>query len=170
MPCNVSTSAAAICSMRAIRRHGTTRARPRRCRRGIATIGKGGFSDVILFGDCREIHRHMHPLCRKHGVTVNVFEEGYVRPHWMTLESHGVNGRSTLPRDPAWYLDRRRITPRVRPPRPPATTSTNGASRIRYRARTRIQPALSPLPQPSSEKRFLRVLGAGSRALAQRAS
>ncbi|MBR8426869.1 hypothetical protein KDW22_28115 [Burkholderia cenocepacia] len=64
----------------------------------------GEFTDVIMFGDCREIHRHMHPVSQTFGLRVHVFEEGYVRPHWLTLERGGVNGRSSLPRDPAWYL------------------------------------------------------------------
>lgn len=75
------------------------------------TLGTGDVTDVILFGDCRAIHRPVHPVARDHGVAAHVFEEGYVRPHWLTLERHGVNGRSLLPRDPAWYLDQRSVTP-----------------------------------------------------------
>ncbi|NIF40627.1 capsular biosynthesis protein [Burkholderia sp. Tr-862] len=75
------------------------------------TLRTGDVTDVILFGDCRAIHRPVHPVARDHGVAVHVFEEGYVRPHWLTLERHGVNGRSLLPRDPAWYLDQRGVTP-----------------------------------------------------------
>ncbi|MBN3823115.1 capsular biosynthesis protein [Burkholderia sp. Ac-20384] len=71
----------------------------------------GDVTDVILFGDCRAIHRPVHAAARDYGVTVHVFEEGYVRPHWLTLERHGVNGRSLLSRDPAWYRDRRSVTP-----------------------------------------------------------
>jgi capsular polysaccharide export protein len=71
----------------------------------------GNFTDVIMFGDCREIHRHMHPVSQSNGLRVHVFEEGYVRPHWITLEEYGVNGRSQLPRDPAWYLAQRHLTP-----------------------------------------------------------
>jgi len=70
-----------------------------------------GITDVLMFGDCREIHRHMHPVSEAHGLRVHVFEEGYVRPHWITMERHGVNGRSQLPRDPAWYLAQRSVTP-----------------------------------------------------------
>jgi capsular polysaccharide export protein len=69
------------------------------------------FTDVLMFGDCREIHRHVHPLAEAKGMRVYVFEEGYVRPHWLTLEQYGVNGRSRLPRDPAWYLEQRETTP-----------------------------------------------------------
>lgn len=66
-----------------------------------------GISDVIMFGDCRDIHRQMHPVAQKFGVRVHVFEEGYVRPNWITLEHHGVNGRSLLPKHPDWYRERR---------------------------------------------------------------
>lgn len=61
-------------------------------------------TDVVMFGDCRDIHQHMHPVAQERNLRVHVFEEGYVRPHWITLEEHGVNGRSKLPRDPDWYL------------------------------------------------------------------
>ncbi|WP_429565515.1 capsule biosynthesis protein [Paraburkholderia sp. MM6662-R1] len=74
-------------------------------------VNASSFTDIIMFGDCREIHRPMHPIAQTHGLRVHVFEEGYVRPHWLTLEKHGVNGRSQLPGDPAWYLDQRRFTP-----------------------------------------------------------
>ncbi|MFM0098651.1 capsular biosynthesis protein [Paraburkholderia nemoris] len=77
----------------------------------VKRVKAGNFTDVIMFGDCREIHRHMHPIAQANGMRVHVFEEGYVRPHWLTLEKHGVNGRSQLPRDPAWYLDQRRFIP-----------------------------------------------------------
>jgi capsular polysaccharide export protein len=61
-------------------------------------------TDIMLFGDCRDIHRAPIELARKLGVTVHVFEEGYLRPDWITMEQGGVNGYSSLPRDPAWYL------------------------------------------------------------------
>ncbi|MFX1766417.1 capsular biosynthesis protein [Paraburkholderia sp. A1RI-2L] len=70
-------------------------------------IGSGSFSDIFLFGDCRAIHTPLHPVAERHGVRVHVFEEGYVRPYWLTLEQYGVNGRSRMPRDPAWYLEHR---------------------------------------------------------------
>lgn len=71
---------------------------------------------IVLFGDCRKIHLPIHQLAAARNVYVSVFEEGYVRPHWLTMERHGVNGRSLLPKDPAWYLDHRKYTP----PAPPA--------------------------------------------------
>ena len=53
----------------------------------------------------------MHPLAAANGIRVHVFEEGYVRPHWITLERYGVNGRSLLSRDPDWYREQRNVTP-----------------------------------------------------------
>jgi capsular polysaccharide export protein len=61
-------------------------------------------TDMVLFGDCRPIHAAAIAVCRDLHLPVHVFEEGYIRPDWVTLELGGVNGHSTLPRDPAWYL------------------------------------------------------------------
>jgi len=44
-----------------------------------------------------------------------VFEEGYIRPDWVTMEEGGVNGHSSLPRDSEWY----RRTAASLPPVPP---------------------------------------------------
>lgn len=60
-------------------------------------------SDIILFGDCRPVHRPAIELARERGIRVHVFEEGYFRPYWITLERDGVNGHSRLPRNPDWY-------------------------------------------------------------------
>jgi len=60
-------------------------------------------TDVVLFGDCRPMHIVAINVCRDLHIPVHVFEEGYIRPDWVTLELGGVNGHSTLPRDPAWY-------------------------------------------------------------------
>lgn len=72
-------------------------------------------TDVVLFGDCRDHHMPAIRICRDAGVPVHVFEEGYIRPDWVTLELGGVNGHSSLPRDPAWY----RATAAALPPVPP---------------------------------------------------
>lgn len=64
-----------------------------------------GITDVVLFGDCRPVHRPAVDLARQLGIRVHVFEEGYFRPYWITLERDGVNNNSRLPRDPAWYRE-----------------------------------------------------------------
>nr|WP_247711942.1 capsular biosynthesis protein [Qipengyuania qiaonensis] len=75
-------------------------------------IREKGITDVVLFGDCRPHHMVATAVCRELDVPVHVFEEGYIRPDWVTLELGGVNGHSTLPRDPAWY---RRIAAELPP-------------------------------------------------------
>ena len=64
-----------------------------------------GFTDIVLFGDRRPIHVAAIACATRLGVRVHVFEEGYFRPNWVTLERGGVNRFSALPRDPDWYLD-----------------------------------------------------------------
>lgn len=60
-------------------------------------------TDIVLFGDRRPIHRPAIVLAQSQGIRVHVFEEGYFRPFWVTLEREGVNAHSLLPRDPHWY-------------------------------------------------------------------
>jgi capsular polysaccharide export protein len=67
-----------------------------------------GFTDVALFGDTRRVHQPALEIARTRGVHVHVFEEGYLRPYWVTVERGGVNAHSPLPRDPAWYLEARK--------------------------------------------------------------
>lgn len=59
-------------------------------------------SDVVLLGDARPMHLGgVRALKRwRPDLRVHVFEEGYVRPDWLTLEANGVNGWSQLPKDP----------------------------------------------------------------------
>ena len=68
-------------------------------------------TDVILFGDCRPLHQAAIGVARAMQVPVHVCEEGYIRPHWVTFEREGVNGHSTLPRNPDYYLDEAANTP-----------------------------------------------------------
>jgi capsular polysaccharide export protein len=64
---------------------------------------------VLLFGDCRPVHTAAHAIAEKLGLDVGVFEEGYVRPDYITLERTGVNARSSLPKTPISYLNAREI-------------------------------------------------------------
>jgi capsular polysaccharide export protein len=66
---------------------------------------KFAITDQLLFGDCRPVHRPAVELGKVRGVRTHVFEEGYFRPYWLTLEREGVNGYSLLPRDPDWYRE-----------------------------------------------------------------
>lgn len=74
---------------------------------------KNAITDVLLFGDCRPLHVAAHGMAKLRGVAIHVFEEGYLRPDWVTMEIDGVNGYSTLPRDPAWLLKQAQSLPLV---------------------------------------------------------
>lgn len=88
-------------------------------------------TDVVLFGDCRPVHRVALRLAQLRGVHVHVFEEGYIRPDWMTLERDGVNGHSTFERDPEVILAAARWLPPV-PQLPPITAQFSRRARDSY--------------------------------------
>jgi capsular polysaccharide export protein len=73
-------------------------------------------TDLILFGDCRPLHRAAIRIGERHRLLIHVVEEGYIRPNWITFEEGGVNGYSSLPRDPRWYRERARDLPPWQPP------------------------------------------------------
>ncbi|MGC2199852.1 MAG: capsular biosynthesis protein [Stellaceae bacterium] len=81
-------------------------------------IVDNGISDIILFGDCRPLHRATIRVAEGRLVRTHVVEEGYLRPDWITFEEGGVNGHSALPRDPSWYRERARSLPAWRDPPP----------------------------------------------------
>lgn len=62
-----------------------------------------GITDIVLFGDCRPHHSSAHGMAKLRELRIHVVEEGYIRPDFVTLEEGGVNGHSSLPRDPDWY-------------------------------------------------------------------
>lgn len=55
-----------------------------------------GVTDLVIYGDTRPIHAEAVTLARARGITVHVFEEGYMRPYWVTYERDGANGHSPL--------------------------------------------------------------------------
>jgi capsular polysaccharide export protein len=61
-----------------------------------ALIADHGITDIVLYGDTRPIHAHAIRIAREAGLCVHVFEEGYLRPHWVTYERGGANGHSRL--------------------------------------------------------------------------
>jgi capsular polysaccharide export protein len=75
-------------------------------------------TDIILFGDCRPLHRAAVRVAMLRGVQVHVFDEGYLRPHWVTMEHGGVNGYSSMPRDPDWFCAAAQNLPVWRPAKP----------------------------------------------------
>ena len=61
-------------------------------------IKQHGITTVILFGDCRPIHKIARSVANDLGLTIWVFEEGYIRPGFITCERGGTNDLSALPR------------------------------------------------------------------------
>jgi capsular polysaccharide export protein len=53
-------------------------------------------TDLVLYGDTRPIHAQAVAAAVACGITVHVFEEGYLRPYWVTYERGGSNGHSRL--------------------------------------------------------------------------
>jgi len=58
---------------------------------------------LFLFGDCRPHHQIAKKVAHKKRLDVFVFEEGYIRPDYITLEKSGVNGFSDIPFSPYFY-------------------------------------------------------------------
>ncbi|WP_291951260.1 capsular biosynthesis protein [Campylobacter sp.] len=64
---------------------------------------------IIMYNDCRKIHKLAIEVAHSMGVEVWIFEEGYIRPNFITFEKDGVNANSTLPRDKEFYLTRNKF-------------------------------------------------------------
>ncbi|WP_319826350.1 capsular biosynthesis protein [Thalassovita sp.] len=61
-----------------------------------ALIAEKRVTDIVLYGDTRDIHAQAIRIAEQHGLTIHVFEEGYLRPFWVTYERGGSNGHSRL--------------------------------------------------------------------------
>ena len=61
-----------------------------------AILDRHAITDLVLYGDTRPIHAQAVARAKARGITVHVFEEGYLRPWWVTYERGGSNGHSRL--------------------------------------------------------------------------
>ena len=59
-------------------------------------IAARGVTDIVLYGDVRPIHAAARAAAERLGLVLHVFEEGYLRPYWITYERGGANGYSAL--------------------------------------------------------------------------
>ena len=66
-------------------------------------VARHEIDTVMLFGDCRHYHIVVPHVVRWRHVALYVFEEGYLRPDFITIERGGTNNFSLLPRDPEFY-------------------------------------------------------------------
>lgn len=78
-------------------------------------LDKNSPTDIMLTGDRRPLHKVAIELARLRGIRILVFEEGYLRPHFITMEENGVNGQSELPSDPQSILELARDLPPAQP-------------------------------------------------------
>lgn len=53
-------------------------------------------TDIVLYGDVRPIHANAIEIAKRSGLRTHVFEEGYLRPSWVSYERGGANGHSAL--------------------------------------------------------------------------
>lgn len=60
-------------------------------------IASQNITDIALFSDIRPYHRIATQVAKSLDVNVFAFENGYFRPHWITMQLGGVNGRSPFP-------------------------------------------------------------------------
>lgn len=56
----------------------------------------------VMFGQDRPVHRIARTVLAQQGITPLVFEEGYVRPQFVTFEAGGVNALSSFAWSRAW--------------------------------------------------------------------
>ncbi|WP_256961348.1 capsule biosynthesis protein [Salinicola salarius] len=104
-----------------------------------------GITDQVVFGDRRPVHRRAILAARRRGIRNHVFEEGYFRPYWVTLEREGVNAHSLLPRAPEWYREAGRRLPSVgRPQAFPNQFHTRARHDVLYHLAGVVNPFLHP--------------------------
>lgn len=94
-------------------------------------VRSNSITDLIIYGDCRPVHEAAVRMARLRGVRVFVFEEGYIRPDWMTLERDGVNGHSPFDRDPELIMAAGRWLPEI-PELPSITADFRRRARDSY--------------------------------------
>ncbi|MBT5491429.1 capsular biosynthesis protein [bacterium] len=58
---------------------------------------------IFIFGDCRYYQERAIEAAKQLDIKIFVFEEGYLRPNFITLEKTGVNANSLIPRKREFY-------------------------------------------------------------------
>lgn len=76
-------------------------------------------TDVVLYGDTRAIHAEAIAIAKARGLKIHVFEEGYLRPYWISYELGGSNGHSPLMQMPLHDMRAAQEANQLDPPVPP---------------------------------------------------
>lgn len=64
---------------------------------------KNEIDAIIIFNDCRPVHSVAKVVAKEMDINLGVFEEGYIRPDYVTFENEGVNGYSLIPKERSFY-------------------------------------------------------------------
>ncbi len=67
-------------------------------------ISRYDIDTIVLYGDARPIHDAAITIAQQKGLDVFTFEEGYLRPDFVTLERGRSNAYAQIPKDPAFYM------------------------------------------------------------------
>ncbi|GAB5471736.1 MAG: capsule biosynthesis protein [Rhodospirillales bacterium] len=67
-------------------------------------LAREAVTDIVTYGDGHYYTDVAIEEAREAGLAIACLEQGYLRPNWITLAPDGVNGESTLPKDPAVYF------------------------------------------------------------------
>ena len=83
-------------------------------------LGARRITDIVLYGDTRPLHAEAVKQAKAAGLRVHVFEEGYLRPYWVTYERDGSNGHSQLMQLSVTDMKNRLAASVIDMPTPPA--------------------------------------------------
>ncbi len=67
-------------------------------------VKKQQIDTLICFGDNRPCHKIAKAVAKELNIAFWVFEEGYFRSHYVTLEKNGVNAYSSIPKNKEFFL------------------------------------------------------------------
>ncbi len=133
----------------------------------IDLIEEKGVTDIVLYGDTRPIHASAVAEAKRRGLGVHVFEEGYMRPFWITYERGGTNGNSRLMDMTIPQMQKALANSDMETPLPPRTLGRYAPSRILWGAISLVgyvsERRLSQFPptsQPKRDQRISTVFGA----------
>lgn len=64
-------------------------------------VTENGVTDIVMLGDGRPRHAAAVTVARQLHIRAHIFEHGYLRPDWLTLEPFGMSSKSCFPADAA---------------------------------------------------------------------
>lgn len=62
-------------------------------------VAENGVTDIVMLGDGRPRHAAAVTVARQLHIRAHIFEHGYLRPDWLTLEPFGMSSKSCFPAD-----------------------------------------------------------------------